>query len=83
MPAIFASRTALVASCQGVLSSTSVMVAPFSTTTEPVPVGTVQEVAQMPCEGGGVVQVVMKWDGYEWVQEAVYSATANEGTEGE
>lgn len=59
------------------------MVAPFSTTTEPVPVGTVQEVAQMPCEGGGFVQVVMKWDGYEWVQEAVYSATANEGTEGE
>ena len=59
------------------------MVAPFSTTTEPIPVGTVQEVAQMPCEGGGFVQVVMKWDGYEWVQEAVYSATANEGTEGE
>ena len=59
------------------------MVAPFSTTTEPVPVGTVQEVAQMPCEGGGFVQVGMKWDGYEWVQEAVHSATANEGTEGE
>lgn len=59
------------------------MVAPFSTTTEPVPVGTVQEVAQMPCEGGGFVQVVMKWDGHEWVQEAVHSATANEGTEGE
>ncbi len=57
-------------------------VAPFSTTTEPVAVGTVQEVAQLPCEGGGFVQVVMKWDGFEWMPEAVRSATANEGTEG-
>ena len=58
-------------------------VKPFSTTTTPVPVGTVQEVAQLPCEGGGFVQVVMKWDGYEWMPEAVHSATANEGTEGQ
>ena len=33
-------------------------------------------------EGGGFVQVVMKWDGHEWMPEAVHSATANEGTEG-
>jgi len=54
-------------------------VAPFSTTTTPVAPGTVQNVAQLPCEGGGFVQVVMKWDGYEWMPEAVHSATANEG----
>ena len=59
------------------------VVDPFSTTTTPLPVGTVQEVAQLPCEGGGYVQVVMKWDGFEWVQAAVYSATANDATEGE
>ena len=58
-------------------------VAPFSTTTSPLPIGTVQEVAQLPCDGGGYVQVVMKWDGFEWMPEAVQSATANEGTEGE
>ncbi len=53
----------------------------FSTTTTPVAVGTVQEVAQLPCAGGGFVQVVMKWDGYEWMPEAVASATANDATE--
>ncbi len=57
------------------------LVQPFSTTTTPIAPGTVQEVAQLPCEGGGFVQVVMKWDGHEWMPEAVYSATANEGTE--
>lgn len=56
-------------------------VASFSTTTAPIEPGTVQEVAQLPCEGGGYVQVVMKWDGYEWMPEAVKSATANDGTE--
>ena len=60
----------------------SLSVSPFSTTTTPIAVGTVQEVAQLPCAGGGFVQVVMKWDGYEWMPEAVHSATANEGTEG-
>lgn len=59
------------------------VVAPFSTTTSPIEPGTVQEVAQLPCEGGGFVQVVMKWDGFEWMPEAVHSATANNGTEGE
>lgn len=59
------------------------VVGPFSTTTAPVAPGTVQEVAQLPCEGGGFVQVVMKWDGFEWMPEAVVSATANNGTEGE
>ena len=58
------------------------LVQPFSTTTTPIAPGTVQEVAQLPCEGGGFVQVVMKWDGHEWMPEAVHSATANEGTEG-
>ena len=57
-------------------------VRPFSTTTTPIVVGTVQEVAQLPCAGGGFVQVLMKWDGHEWMPEAVHSATANEGTEG-
>ena len=58
------------------------LVQPFSTTTTPIEPGTVQEVAQLPCEGGGFVQVIMKWDGHEWMPEAVHSATANEGTEG-
>lgn len=58
------------------------VVSPFSTTTTPIEPGTVQEVAQLPCEGGGYVQVIMKWDGFEWVQAAVHHATANEGTEG-
>ena len=58
------------------------LVQPFSTTTTPIAPGTVQEVAQIPCEGGGFVQVIMKWDGHEWMPEAVHSATANEGTEG-
>lgn len=58
------------------------LVQPFSTTTTPIAPGTVQEVAQLPCEGGGFVQVLMKWDGHEWMPEAVHSATANEGTEG-
>ena len=58
------------------------LVQPFSTTTTPIAPGTVQEVAQIPCAGGGFVQVVMKWDGYEWMPEAIHSATANEGTEG-
>jgi len=57
-------------------------VQPFSTTTTPIEPGTVQEVAQLPCEGGGFVQVVMKWDGFEWMPEAVHSAAANDGTEG-
>ncbi|MBQ4384989.1 MAG: hypothetical protein II823_03570 [Kiritimatiellae bacterium] len=57
------------------------VVAPFSTTTTPLAIGAVQEVAQLPCAGGGFVQVLMKWDGYEWMPEAVHSATANEGTE--
>lgn len=43
----------------------------FSTTTTPIQPGTVQTVAQLPCEGGGFVQVVMKWDGFEWMPEAV------------
>lgn len=59
------------------------VVAPFSTTTNPIEPGTVQEVAQLPCAGGGFVQVVMKYDGFEWMPEAVVSATANDGTEGE
>ena len=59
------------------------LVGPFSTTTAPVAPGTVQEVAQLPCEGGGFVQVVMKYDGFEWMPKAVVSATANNGTEGE
>lgn len=58
------------------------VVGPFSATTAPVAPGTVQEVAQLPCEGGGFVQVVMKWDGHEWMPEAVAPATANGGTEG-
>ena len=58
------------------------LVQPFSTTTDPIEPGTVQEVAQLPCEGGGFVQVVMKWDGFEWMPEAVLSATANNGSEG-
>lgn len=49
-------------------------VEPFSTTTAPVEPGAVQEVAQIPCAGGGFVQVVMKWDGFEWVPEAVAPA---------
>ena len=57
-------------------------VAPFSTTTAPVEPGTVQEVAQLPCDGGGFVQVVMKWDGHEWMPEAVNSAAVNEGGNG-
>ena len=59
------------------------IVGPFSTTTTPVPAGTVQEVSQVPCEGGGYVQMLMKHDGFEWVPCAVYNATANDGTEGE
>lgn len=59
------------------------LVQPFSTTSVPIAPGTVQEVAQIPCAGGGFVQVVMKWDGFEWMPEAVASATANNGTEGE
>ena len=55
------------------------LVQPFSTTTTPIEPGTVQEVAQLPCEGGGFVQVVMKWDGFEWVQAAVHHAAVNEG----
>ncbi len=50
-------------------------VATFSTTTNPEAVGTVQPVAEIPCEGGGKVQIVMKWDGYEWMPEAVSSAS--------
>lgn len=56
-----------------------VLVQPFSTTTTPVTPGTMQEVAQLPVEGGGFVQVVMKWDGFAWMPEAVFAATATEG----
>lgn len=56
-------------------------VASFSTTTTPATPGEVQMVTQMPCQGGGYVQVLMKWDGFEWMPEAVHTATANEGTE--
>lgn len=54
------------------------VVEPFTTTTSPDKVGVVQKVAELPCEGGGVVQVVMKWDGFAWVQEAVVSASTAE-----
>lgn len=50
-------------------------VGPFTTTTNPEKPGAVQTVAELPCEGGGYVQVVMKWDGFAWVQEAIYNAT--------
>lgn len=56
-------------------------VRPFSTTTTPIEPGAVQEVAQLPCAGGGFVQVLMKWDGHEWMPEAVHSAAANNGQE--
>jgi hypothetical protein len=46
----------------------------FSTTTNPEKPGAVQRVAELPCEGGGFVQVVMKWDGYAWMPEAIYNA---------
>jgi hypothetical protein len=55
------------------------VVGPFSTTTNPDKPGVIQKVAELPCEGGGYVQVVMKWDGFAWVQEAVYNASTNEG----
>ena len=54
-------------------------VGPFSTTSAPIAPGTVQEIAKLPCAGGGFVDVVMKWDGFEWMPEAVASATVNEG----
>lgn len=54
-------------------------VGPFSTTAAPAEPGAVQEVARIPCRGGGSVDVVMTWDGYEWVPEAVAAATANDG----
>lgn len=57
-----------------------IVVGPFTTTTNPDKPGAVQTVAELPCEGGGYVQVVMKWDGYAWVQEAVYNASTNEGS---
>ena len=47
------------------------LVQSFSTTTTPVEIGTVQQVTQIPCEDGGFVQVVMKWNGSEWVPSAV------------
>ncbi len=53
------------------LGAGNLQIAPFSYTTTPIAVGTVQEVAQLPCDGGGFVQVLMKWDGYEWMPEAV------------
>lgn len=56
------------------------VVEPFSTTTNPDKPGVIQKVAELPCEGGGYVQVVMKWDGFAWVQEAVYNAATNEGS---
>lgn len=51
-----------------------ISVGPFSTTTTPVEPGEIQEVQQLPCEGGGFVQVMMKWDGFSWVPCAVYNA---------
>lgn len=53
----------------------------FSVTATPLPIGATQEVAQLPCEGGGYVQVVMKWDGHEWMPEAVVSGNENDGGE--
>lgn len=47
------------------------LVQPFSVSSAPMEPGAVQEVAQLPCEGGGFVQVVMRWDGHEWMPEAV------------
>lgn len=63
------------------LGAGEVHVEPFSTTSSPAAVGEVQTVAQLPCEGGGFVDVVMKWDGYEWMPAAVKSATATDATE--
>ena len=54
-----------------------IAVAPFSVTSTPIEPGTVQEVAQIPCEGGGFVQVVMKWDGFEWMLEALNGGSNN------
>ncbi|MBO7686917.1 MAG: hypothetical protein J6V72_11070 [Kiritimatiellae bacterium] len=54
-----------------------IAVAPFSVTTTPITPGTVQVVSQIPCEGGGMVQVVMKWDGFEWVMEAINGGSDN------
>lgn len=56
---------------------------PFSTTTTPLAPGSVQEVAKLPCAGGGFVDVVMKWDGYEWMPEAVKSASVVDAEGGE
>ncbi len=53
------------------LGEGTLSVAPFSVSSAPVEPGAVQEVAQLPCEGGGFVQVVMRWDGHEWMPEAV------------
>lgn len=63
------------------IGSGRLFVRPFSTTLTPAEPGAVQEVARIPCEGGGFVDVVMKWDGYEWVTEAVAAATANDNKE--
>lgn len=51
----------------------------FSTTTNPEKPGAIQTVAELPCEGGGVVQVVMKWDGFAWMPEAVVNASTTKG----
>lgn len=48
-------------------------ISPFSITNEAVEPGTQQVVAEIPCKGGGVVQTVMEWDGYEWVLSAIHN----------
>lgn len=45
----------------------------FSITNDALPVGTQQLVTEMPCEGGGVVQTVMVWDGFTWVLQAIHN----------
>ena len=47
----------------------------FTTTTNPDKPVEPQVVTEMPCEGGGVVQVVQVWDGYDWVQKAIVKET--------
>jgi hypothetical protein len=46
-------------------------VASFSVTSAAIEPGTQQPVALIPCEGGGYVQTVMTFDGYEWVLKAL------------
>ena len=46
-------------------------VAPFSIGTAPAEEGEPQTVAELPVEGGGRIQVVMVWDGYDYVMKAI------------